>query len=114
MTDSVALNVVGLLPIAFAFVLTNWVEIFGTLTGVGGALMLAMKSRYAAFVWPIWILSNLAWIVWALEHGSFGTLIQQGVFLIINLIGVWRWNILPALEASKSAHNWRSKAASHP
>lgn len=72
-------------------VLSNGPEILGTLTGVVGALMLAIKNRFSPWAWPVWMVSNIAWIVWALSAHAYGTLIQQLVFLVINCVGTWHW-----------------------
>lgn len=76
---------------AFAALLANGPEIIGTLTGVSGALMLAMRNRFSPWAWPVWIVSNLAWIFWAISISAYGALTQQLVFLAINCIGTWQW-----------------------
>lgn len=74
-----------------AMLLTNGPEILGTVTGVGGALMLAMKNRFSPWAWPVWIVSNIAWILWSVSISAYGALFQQVIFLVINLIGTYQW-----------------------
>ena len=78
--------------------LLNWiganpVECLGTVTGVSGALMLAIKSRFSAWAWLIWIVSNVAWTYYAfsLTPLGYGLIVQQVVFGAINIIGAWNW-----------------------
>ena len=76
----------------------NLYELIGAGTGIAGALLLASKCRYSAWAWPLWIISGIAWIVYANATETYGLLIQQAVFTAINLIGTWRWVIQPAVQ----------------
>lgn len=79
--------------LALDWAVANPVQVLGTLTGVGGALLLAMNSRYSSWAWPIWIVSNLAWIWYALHlpQAAYGLMAQQIVFGVINTVGMWTW-----------------------
>lgn len=76
----------------------NPAEFVGTLTGVAGALMLATRCRWAAWAWPVWMVSNGAWAYYAclLPKPAYGLVVQQIVFGIVNVLGAWNW-----LRASK-------------
>lgn len=76
----------------------NLLELLGAGTGIAGAILLACKCRYSAWAWPLWIISGIAWIVYASATKTYGLLAQQAVFTIINLIGTWRWVIQPAAQ----------------
>lgn len=71
------------------------VELLGGSTGILGALLLAWRGRLAAWAWVLWIVSSLAWIVFAIRIriGSVSLLAQQSVFAAINILGVYRWLI---------------------
>lgn len=66
----------------------NLYELIGASTGIAGAILLAIKCRFSAWTWPLWI-------VYAHATSTYGLLAQQVVFTTINLIGTWRWLIQP-------------------
>lgn len=76
----------------------NLYELIGAGTGIAGAVLLALKCRYSAWAWPLWIVSGVAWIIYAHATNTYGLLAQQVVFTAINLIGTWRWLIQPLAE----------------
>jgi hypothetical protein len=80
-----------------AYAMQNGFEVIGTSTSIVGALMLAMKSKYSAWAWPLWIVSNLAWMAYAFQLPSpgLGLIVQNLVFAGINILGTWRWLVSP-------------------
>jgi len=68
-------------------------ELLGAATGIVGALLLAWRGRLAAWAWVLWIVSSIAWIVYAINVWSIPMLTQQVVFAGINILGVYRWLI---------------------
>lgn len=76
----------------------NLYELIGASTGIAGAILLAIKCRFSAWAWPLWIVSGVAWIVYAQATSTYGLLAQQVVFTTINLIGTWRWLIQPIAQ----------------
>lgn len=78
-------------------------EVFSATTGLGGALLLAMKNRYAAWTWPVWLLSNLGWIAFGLLHQHMGLVAQNLGFVITSCIGVWVWIVNPYWQARGNA-----------
>lgn len=85
------------------FGMANLPEILGTVAGIAGALMLALNNRYSSWAWPVWVASNIAWIVYALDHHSYGFLVQQIVFTVINLVGIRKWFSKPKQKFSEAA-----------
>lgn len=79
--------------------MSNLPEIIGATTGIAGALMLAVKFRFSAWAWPLWIVSGVAWIVYANTTHAYGLMMQQLVFVTINIIGTWRWLLQPATKS---------------
>ncbi len=73
----------------------NLYELIGASTGIAGAMLLAIKCRLSAWAWPLWIVSGIAWIVYAQATGTYGLLAQQVVFTAINVMGTWRWLVQP-------------------
>lgn len=81
--------------LCFLAVWRNLPELIGAVMGIAGALMLALKCRLSAWAWPIWLISNMAWIYYALAIHAYFLLSQQVVFTIINLYGAWHWLYKP-------------------
>ncbi len=82
------------------FSLVAALEWTGSLLGITGAALLATKSRHSALSWPLWLVSNLCLIIFALSNHHYGLAVQQFAFFAINLIGVRVWLFhRPASEA---------------
>ena len=66
--------------------MTKILETLGTIFGVGGALLVALKL--AAFGYPLFLLSSgfLTWTAWSYQQRNL--LVLQGVFFIINVVGL--------------------------
>jgi hypothetical protein len=73
-------------------------EFTGAATGIAGALLLALKLKWSGWAFAIFLVSNLAWIVFSVATGTYGLLAQEAVYLAINLVGAWRWLIQPHLQ----------------
>ena len=73
-------------------------EWLGSIAGIAGALLMAMNTRFSAWAYPLWIVSSMALMGFALlcEHKGLG--LQQTVFLAINTLGVWRWIVRPPVS----------------
>lgn len=70
-------------------------ETIGAITGVIGAILISFNFRYSFIAFPVWILSSLAWILYAKNTNQDPLLLQQIVFLCINAFGLYRWMIEP-------------------
>jgi hypothetical protein len=55
-----------------------------------GSLLLAVRCRVSAWGWVGFLVSNLAWIVYAIATGSSSLLAQNLGFTVTNLIGIYR------------------------
>jgi len=66
---------------------------FGTLTGVAGAMILALNIPISGWGWVLFALSALAWTIAGLAQRETSLVVLQGAFLVVDLIGVWRWLI---------------------
>jgi hypothetical protein len=90
----------GTLLRAIDYVVNNLPEVIGTSTSIAGAMLLAMKSKHSALGWPLWIISTLAWVYYALQlpNPGLGLIAQNVVFTVINLFGTWRWLVKPYLN----------------
>ncbi len=67
---------------------------FGTVTGVVGASILALNIPISGWGWVLFALSALAWTIAGLAQRDTSLVVLQGAFLVVDLIGVWRWLIV--------------------
>lgn len=79
------------------------IEWAGCIIGLSGAALLAMNSRYSAWGWVLFLLSNAAWIAFGLMTHANGLVVMQIGFTITSLTGIWKWLIVPR-AALKSIH----------
>lgn len=70
----------------------EWV---GSISGTIGALLMASKTSVSGWAYPLWILSSVALIGFAVLSHHAGILLQQTTFTAINLLGLWNWMVQP-------------------
>lgn len=73
------------------------IEWTGCILGLCGAALLATNSRYSAWGWVLFILSNAAWIAYGVLTHANGLVVQQLGFTATSLMGIWKWLIGPRL-----------------
>jgi len=76
--------------------LAAFVEWGGTLFGMLGAAMLALRFRYSKYGWVAFMISNVFWIAFGLLFTFKGFTTQQVFFVFTSGLGIFRWIILPA------------------
>jgi nicotinamide riboside transporter PnuC len=64
-------------------------ETMAALTGILGALLLAFNNEFSRYGWPLFLVSNLGWIVFSIRGKFQKLLIQQLAFLATTLFGIW-------------------------
>jgi hypothetical protein len=74
-------------------------QLIAAALGIAGALILAVNTWWSGWAWPVWVLSTLAWAAYAWQTDQMGLLAQNGVFLLVNLVGCYRWLLQPAADA---------------
>ena len=79
------------------------IELMSTLLGMAGAVLLASRSRWAGWAFVAWLASNAGWLVFGAGHQHWGFFLQQGVFTITSLLGIWQWLIKPRLQLRRHA-----------
>lgn len=71
-------------------------SIVGALFGILGALLLALPAvpgwGFAAF-----LASNIAWLIVSAKQRNWPLHVQQWVFLLCSLLGLWNWWLGPLL-----------------
>lgn len=74
-----------------AFSVIKWV---GTATGVLGALILALNIPLSGWGWVLFLVSSLCWTFAGVVMKDMSLAILQFAFVVVDLIGVWRWLIV--------------------
>ncbi|MBF0186255.1 MAG: nicotinamide mononucleotide transporter [Magnetococcales bacterium] len=69
----------------------NLLKWIGTVTGVTGALLVAMNIPQSGYGFLLFLVSSTSWFIAAYRMREISLMILQAVFTVINLIGVWRW-----------------------
>lgn len=70
------------------------VSILGSVFGVLGALLLAMPAL-PAWGFGAFLVSNVAWLVASARQRQWPFHLQQWVFLVCSLLGLWNWWLGP-------------------
>lgn len=69
----------------------KWVQWAGFALGVTGALMLALNIDISGWAYIIFSIADACWIVIALWKKVPGLLALHGTYIMINIIGIYRW-----------------------
>lgn len=64
---------------------------FGSICGIGGAVLLALNLPYSGYGYLFFLVSSLFLVVWSLKTGAKHNLTMQLCFCIINSMGVYNW-----------------------
>jgi hypothetical protein len=63
----------------------------GLVFGVAGTLLLATRGRWAGWGFVAFLASNVGWLAYAWQSEALNLLIQQAVFAVSSLVGIWTW-----------------------
>lgn len=63
----------------------------GCATALIGSALLALNTRHSAWGFPVYLISNLCWIVYAVAADNDALLLQQVGFTLTSIAGCWRW-----------------------
>lgn len=66
----------------------EWLATVGSITG---ALLISLQYFYGYY---IWIVANILWIIFAFKYKHYGLLTLAISYLIINGIGLVKWQFL--------------------
>ncbi len=68
----------------------------GTATGIAGALLIALNvgGTIVGIGFVFFAVSAAAWVVAGWRTGEPSLVAIHGVFLAINLLGIWRWLVV--------------------
>lgn len=63
----------------------------GCATGALGSLLLALNKSYSRWGFVFFLIANGFWAAYGLETGAKGLVVNQLVFTVTSLIGIYRW-----------------------
>jgi nicotinamide riboside transporter PnuC len=63
----------------------------GTITGVIGAILLALNIEGSGYGFFFFLVSAAAYSYTSWVSGDLPMLVLQGTFFAIDLLGIWRW-----------------------
>lgn len=67
---------------------------FGTATGVVGAVLVAANVDMVGWGFVVWAVSSAAWVYAGYVMREPSLMLLQGVFLVVDLVGIWRWTLI--------------------
>ncbi len=63
----------------------------GTAAGIAGAALVAANVGHVVAGYILWSISAGLWTVAGVIIGETSLVVLQGVFFVIDLVGIWRW-----------------------
>lgn len=75
----------------------------GSLTGLLGAALIAVRCRFSGYGFLFFLLSNFCWIAYGLSTGASGLILMQIGFTATSLLGVYRWLVTEKVGAGAPA-----------
>ena len=75
--------------------LSKVIEWAGALAGISAATLLALNIPISGWAYVFYLLSSILLLTWGLREQAHGVAFQNFVFIAINLLGIYRWLIVP-------------------
>ena len=66
----------------------------GTLAGIGGAILIALNMDVSGYGFLLFLASSLLWCAAGVVQRDDSLILLQGTFVIINIIGIYRWLVV--------------------
>jgi len=74
----------------YRFNTTLFLEVFGSILGIVGAVLMALNpSEYASIAFPVWLLSSITLTVFAFLSELKYLMYLQLTFVVVNMIGIY-------------------------
>ena len=64
----------------------------GTSAGVSGAVLVALNLGLVSYGFLLFLISSVLWGAVSLIQREPSLVVLQGVFTLINALGLWRWS----------------------
>ena len=65
-------------------------EVAGAFTGIAGSWLVALQDHRSRYGFLAYLVSNVAWVVFAAWHAHWFLLVQNLAFTGSSLLGLWR------------------------
>ena len=66
----------------------------GTAAGIAGAIMVALNMDVSGYGFLLFLASSLLWCAAGVAQRDDSLILLQATFVIINLIGIYRWLVI--------------------
>lgn len=66
----------------------------GTLAGIAGAILVALNMEVSGYGFLLFLASSLLWCAAGVAHRDDSLILLQATFIIINIIGIYRWLVV--------------------
>lgn len=63
----------------------------GCITGIAGALLLALNTNKSGWGFVLFLTSNMFWLLFGILTNAPGIVVMQLAFTITSSIGIYRW-----------------------
>jgi len=73
----------------------------GSIMGLVGAFLLATHTSYSRYAWYLYLVGNVAIILFALRIEAYGLLTQQFGLMALNFFGLYRSGALAVFKKSR-------------
>jgi len=70
---------------------SRFLEWTGSILAVSAAILLALNIEISAWAYVGYLFSSLLLTAWGLRQKAYGIAWQNSVFIVINLLGIYRW-----------------------
>lgn len=71
--------------------MNGFLEWTGSILAVSAAILLALNISISPWAYVGYFFSSLLLTAWGIRRRAYGIAWQNSVFIVINLIGVYRW-----------------------
>jgi hypothetical protein len=71
--------------------MANLLQWAGCIFGLSGAFLLALNNRFSGYGFYLFLVSNAAWIAFAMLTSVQALSVQNIGFTLTSLIGIYRW-----------------------
>ncbi len=71
--------------------ISRFLEWSGSILAVSAAILLALNIEISPWAYVGYLFSSLLLTAWGLRQKAYGIAWQNSVFIVINLLGIYRW-----------------------
>ena len=66
----------------------------GTLAGIAGAVLVALNTEVSGYGFLLFLASSFLWCAAGVAQRDDSLILLQATFVIINIIGIYRWLVV--------------------